>query len=36
MKYLFAIPSLSIKYNFHCSKPVDPPLAASKVRQMFS
>ena len=36
IKYLFIIPSLSIKYNFHRWKPVDPPLAASEVRQMLS
>ena len=35
MKYLFIIPSLSIKYNLHRCKPADPPLVASEVRQMF-
>ena len=28
------IPQLSIKYNFHRLKQVDPPLAASEVRQI--
>ena len=36
IKYLFIIPSLTTKYNFHCWNPVDPPLAESEVRQMLS
>ena len=36
MKYLFIVPSLSIKYNFHRWKLVDPPLGASEVHQMLS
>ena len=36
MKYLFIIPSLSMKYNFYCWKPVDLSLAASEARQMLS
>ena len=36
MKYLFIIPSLSLKYNFHRWKTVDLPLAAAEVRQILS
>ena len=36
MKYFFIIPGLSIKYNFHRRKPVDPPPVAFEVRQMLS
>ena len=33
---MFIIPSLSLKYIFHHWKLVDPPLAASELRQMLS